>query len=78
MNQMVAELRAKCIELLHKSLVLDNKTPSLQGVCDILTVLNTMPNSENEEIKKLLSTIIEQNKLSDDLALVKSKIADVL
>lgn len=78
MSQMIAELRVKCIELLHKSIVIDNKIPSLQGVCDILNVLNTMPNSENEEIKKLLSTIIEQNKLSEDLALVKSKIADVL
>lgn len=75
----IDELRARCIELLHKSLVVDKKIPSLQGVCEILEAIKgDVNNGNSEELQTLLAKIVEQGERANNLALVKSNIADTL
>lgn len=78
MDNKVDELRARCIELLHKSVVVDQKVPSLQGVCEILQAIKDSSKADNKEIKMLLSTLVEQSEHANNLAKVKSNIADTL
>lgn len=78
MEQYVDELYARCIQLLHKSIVVDQKIPSLQGVCEILNAIKDFNKSDNEDVKSLLVTLLEQSEKEKNLALIKSNIADTL
>ena len=75
----VDELRERCISLLHKSIVIEQKVPSLQGVCEILNAIkDDSPKVDDGEIKALLATLVEQSEKANNLAQVKSNIADTL
>ena len=78
MEQYIDELYARCIQLLHKSIVVDQKIPSLQGVCEILNAIKDSNKPDNEDVKALLITLLEQNEKEKNLALIKSNIADTL
>lgn len=78
MEQYVDELYARCIQLLHKSIVVDQKIPSLQGVCEILNAIKDSNKPDNEDVKALLITLLEQSEKEKNLALIKSNIADTL
>lgn len=78
MEQYIDELYARCIQLLHKSIVVDQKIPSLQGVCEILNAIKDSNKPDNEDVKALLITLLEQSEKEKNLALIKSNIADTL
>lgn len=78
MEQYIDELYARCIQLLHKSIVVDQKIPSLQGVCEILNAIKDFNKPDNEDVKSLLITLLEQSEKEKNLALIKSNIADTL